>query len=255
MRARVIPVLLIKDGLLFKSVKFNKLEYVGDPINTIKIFNDKCVDEIIILDINVSKQNKEPNYRIIEEIASEAFIPLAYGGGVTSTEYAKKVINCGVEKIIINSAYRKNKSLVKDLAEILGSQSVILSVDVKKTFRGSYKIYNYLNRKTLKCKLDEYFQSINYDCIGEVFINMINDDGCYNGYDLKFLQHVRSLIESPLIYCGGANVVEDFRFAFDSGVNAAAAGGYFVYKRSGKLKAVLINYLSENELQQINKEH
>jgi cyclase len=246
-RIRVIPVLLIKNGGLVKSVKFKNHNYIGDPINAVKIFNEKEVDEIVILDIDASKHNREPNIQIIEEIASEAFMPVAYGGGITTVDQVKAIIYAGAEKVIINTSALKNPELIGQSARIAGNQSIVVSVDVKKNLFGKYRVYSETVNSASKIDLFEYLKKMENLGAGEIFINSVDLDGTYKGYDIELLRQSSELLDIPVIACGGARNIEDFRMAVSEGkASAVAAGSMFVYH--GNLKAVLINYPEQQRL-------
>jgi len=246
-RIRVIPVLLIKDEGLVKTVKFKKPNYVGDPINAVKIFNEKEVDEIVVLDINCSKKNTVPNFELIEEIASEAFMPFSYGGGITAIDQIKKIIYAGAEKVILNTAALASPMLITDAANMLGNQSVVVSVDVKKSLIGKYQIYSVNYSKSSSLKLLDYIKELENLGAGEIFVNSVDRDGTYKGYDIELLKQVAESTSLPVIACGGANSVTDFRIAVNEAkVSAVAAGSMFVYH--GKHRAVLINYPDQQKL-------
>ncbi len=246
-RIRVIPVLLIKDEGLVKTVRFKKPNYIGDPINAVKIFNEKEVDEIVILAIDCSKKKLEPNIKMIEEIAGEAFMPFAYGGGITNLEQIKKIVYAGAEKIVINTSALNNLQLISDAAKILGNQSVVVSIDVKKNIFGKYLIHSSAGLKTTNLKLPDYIKKIEEAGAGEIFINSVDKDGTYSGYDLELVKLVANSTTIPVIACGGAASVDDFKLAIrEANASAVAAGSMFVYK--GRHRAVLINYPDQQTL-------
>ena len=245
-RIRVIPVLLIHKGGLIKSVKFKHYKYVGDPINAVKIFNEKEIDEIIILDIDASRDKRPPNMQKIKEITGEAFIPLGYGGGISAIEEIKELFYLGVEKIILNYTAVKNPALVTEAANLVGSQSVVVSVDVKKNIFGKYKVYT--QNATENTGLDPvvFAKKMEDAGAGEIFLNSIDNDGTYGGYDLELIKNISSGLSVPLIACGGAASVNDFNKAVEHGASAVAAGSMFVFQRPHN--AVLISYPSQKEL-------
>ena len=245
-RIRVIPVLLIHKGGLVKSVKFKNYKYVGDPINAVKIFNEKEIDEIIVLDIDATRENRTPDFEKIKEIASEAFIPMAYGGGITTIDEIKKLFYLGVEKIILNNAAVKNPDLITTAAGIVGSQSVVVSIDVKKNIFGKYKVF--IKNGTENINIDPliFAKQMQEAGAGEIMLNMIDRDGTYQGYDLSFIKQVSSQLSIPLIACGGASDVDGFYEAILNGASAVAAGSMFVFQRPHQ--AVLISYPSQHEL-------
>lgn len=237
---RVIPILLLKNGGLVKTIKFKNPNYIGDPINAVRIFNEKEVDEIVILDIDASKQGRQPDFDKIWEIATEAFMPFAYGGGITTVEQAKKIIYSGAEKIVINTSALKDINLISHLAKELGNQSVVVSVDVKKNLFGKYKIYSHAQDKTLNLDLINYLKQVEEAGAGEIMICSVDRDGTFAGYDLNLIKLVSSQVSIPVIACGGAGKIEDFALAVQHGASAVAAGSMFVYV--GKTRGILINY-------------
>lgn len=246
-RVRVIPVLLIQKGGLVKSVKFKHHKYVGDPINAVKIFNDKEVDEIIILDISATTEKRGPNLEQIKEMTSEAFMPLGYGGGITTLKEIELLIAAGVEKVIINSAAVANPKLISEAAKYTGSQSIVVSMDIKKNIWGKYKVY--VKSGTENTNLDpvDYAKQCEHNGAGEIFLNSIDKDGTYEGYDLALLQKISFAVTIPVIACGGAGSVNDFSEAIKKGhASAVAAGSFFVFQRPHN--AVLISYPSQEEL-------
>ena len=241
LRTRYIPVLLIKNRQLYKTVNFNReIKYIGDPINALRIFNEKQVDEICILDIDASKLNSEPDFDFIQDLASECFMPMGYGGGIKNISTIEKLFRLGVEKIILNSVLLSNMSLITEAANIFGSQSIVASVDVKKNFFGNHQIYSHVTNKTEKIKFEEYIIKIQESGAGELIINSVDKDGMMMGYDEGLIETVSSLLTIPVVALGGAGSVQDLDTVISKGAHAAAAGSIFIYK--GPHKAVLINY-------------
>ncbi len=240
-RSRYIPVLLIKDRQLYKTVKFNKeIKYIGDPVNAIRIFNEKEVDEICVLDIGASKENREPDFEFIQEIASECFMPLGYGGGIKNISTIEKLFKIGVEKTILNNVLIENPQLVTEAANVFGSQSIIASVDVKKNLWGQYSIYSHVTNQSTKQDLQKFIRNLQELGIGELIINSVDQDGMMRGYDYNLIRQVSSFLNVPIVALGGAGSVLDLEEAINHGAHAAAAGSLFIYK--GPHKAVLINY-------------
>jgi cyclase len=238
---RVIPCLLLQDGGLVKTVRFKSGAYVGDPINAIKIFNDKRVDELIVLDISASRERREPDYRLIEEIASECFMPLCYGGGVTTVAQAKRIVNLGVEKVAVNRATLARPALVGELAAQLGSQSVVACVDVKKSWSGRYQVYDSAKASLTGQDPLEHAADLVRLGAGELLLNNVDRDGTQHGYDLELVRGFTTRLPVPVIACGGAWTTEHLRAVVrDSGASAAAAGSMFVFQ--GPHRAVLISY-------------
>ena len=247
---RVIPVLLLKNNGLVKTKKFNKSKYIGDPINAVRIFNEKEVDEIVFLDIQASKKKQPPDYEMIKKIASECFMPLAYGGGITKLNQVDKILNIGVEKIVINSSSLSNPDLIGEIAKVIGSQSVVISLDVKKNLFGNYGIFSHTNQKIPNISLKNYLRKLEEYGAGEIIINSVDKDGMMEGYDIKLLNLVKETVRVPFIACGGAGNIDDLKDGINiGGAHAVAAGSMFVFH--GKHNAVLINYLSEKQLKYI----
>ena len=236
----------MEDGGLVKTIRFKNANYIGDPINAVKIFNEKEADELSLIDISATINNCEPDYAHIESIVSEAFMPLAYGGGINSLESAKRVFNCGVEKVILNSAAALNPSLITEIATIFGSQSVVVSVDVKKNIFGSYSPYILGGKQKVKSGLIEYVKMVETAGAGEVILTNIDHEGAFNGYDLSLYKMVSSHVNIPIVANGGARSMDDFFKAINVGASAVAAGSFFVYK--GDTRGILINYPSQSEL-------
>jgi len=247
-RVRVIPVLLISKGGLVKSIRFKKYQYVGDPINAVKIFNEKEIDEIVILDIDATREGRGPNMQQVKEIAGEAFIPLAYGGGISKIDEIKEMFYLGVEKVILNSQAAKNPSLINNAAKLVGSQSVVVSIDVKKNFFGKYRVYTRNGTENTGMDPVVFAGKMQEEGAGEIFMNSIDKDGMYSGYDLELVKIVTDSLSIPLIICGGASSVDDFRPAIQHGASAVAAGSLFVFQRPHK--AVLISYPSQDVLKE-----
>ena len=245
-KPRIIPCLLLDNQDLVKTIKFSKKKYIGDPLNTLRIFNELEADELIILDIYASKNNKEPDFDFIKEIVSEAFMPLAVGGGIKSLDHASKLINLGVEKVIINTSVLNSFDLIESISNKFGSQSVIISIDFKKSFFGNYHIYNHVSKKKLNIDISNYIKQAIEKGAGECFFNLVDKDGMCNGYDVDFIKQFSKKISTPIIVCGGANKMEDFKYAIESGADACAAGSMFIYK--GNHKAVMINYPKYNDI-------
>jgi cyclase len=237
---RVIPVLLIHEGGLVKSVKFKNYRYVGDPINAVKIFNDKEVDEICILDITSSRQKKAPDLNHISKIVSEAFMPVAFGGGVTSLEQAEQLFYNGVEKIVLNYAAVSNPGLITQIANRYGSQALVVSIDYKAGWLGKNAVYTLNATQNIKKTPVEFAREMESRGAGEILLNSIERDGTYGGYDTKMIGDICNAVNIPIIACGGAGDLQDFKKAVDAGASAVAAGSMFVFQRPHN--AVLISY-------------
>lgn len=246
LRPRIIPSLLIHEGGLVKTVNFKNPKYIGDPINAVKIFNEKVVDELAVFDIDASVLGKEPNYKLIKNLAVQSRMPLCYGGGVKTVVQAQKIFGLGIEKIALSSAVLENPKIITEIADKVGSQSVIAVLDVKKKLLGGYEVYIHNGKKATgkdPLKFVEELQSLG---VGEIIINSIDQDGVMKGYDLNLINKVRSKISVPLTVLGGAGSLEDIQKVIQAhGVIGVAAGSLFVFK--GKYKAVLINYPVKSE--------
>jgi len=246
MRTRVIPALLIQKGGLVKSVKFKDYKYVGDPINAVRIFNEKEVDEIVILDISATAEKRGPNIQKIREIASEAFMPLGYGGGITRLEEIRELITAGVEKVILNTSAFQNPGLVEEGAKYIGSQSIVVSVDVKKNFWGKYKVYVQNGGRNTGSDPGGYARQMENAGAGEILLNSIDRDGTFAGYDTELIKIVCDSVSIPVVAIGGAASVSDLAEAAQFGASGVSAGSIFVFQ--GPHRAVLISYPSQAEL-------
>lgn len=247
-RPRVIPCLLLKGKGLVKTVKFKEPIYIGDPINAVRIFNEKQADELIFLDITASIEKRSVPVTLMKQIANEAYMPFAVGGGITNTNQIRKLLSAGAEKVVINTSSVLTPSLIKKSANIFGSQSIVVSIDVKKNFWGKYEVFIYGGRE--EAKLDPLLHAKHMQDLGagEILINVIEKDGTMSGYDVKIIKKISDAVTIPVVACGGAGKLKDFIDATYNGhASAAAAGSLFVYH--GKLKGVLINYPERKELE------
>lgn len=246
LRPRIIPCLLVKNKGLVKTVNFKNPKYVGDPINAVRIFNEKEVDELMVLDIDATAENREPNYKMIENIAAECRMPLCYGGGVNSVEQAQRIFALGVEKVSLSAAALQNPSLVTDIAEKVGSQSVVVVLDLKKKMFGGYEIYVRNGQKPTGKDPFEFARQIQSLGAGEIVVNSIDQDGVMKGYDMNLVEKMRKSISLPLTVLGGAGSLEDLTTLINKfGIIGASAGSLFVFK--GIYRAVLINYPDKTE--------
>lgn len=246
---RVIPTLLLQDGGLVKTRKFENPKYVGDPVNAIRIFNEKEVDELVVLDILASKRGKEPDFDTINEIAGECFMPLCYGGGVRKLETAARIFDCGVEKIALQSAAFDNPGLITQIANRFGSQAVVLSVDIKRNWLGRSCLYNARTGRKESQPWLEFLRLGIEAGAGEVILNAVDCDGELSGYDIDAIRQASSSLNVPLIASGGAGKLEDFKLAIEAGASAVAAGSMFVFH--GPHRAVLITYPRYEDLEKI----
>jgi cyclase len=251
LKNRVIPSLLLKNGGLVKTVKFKSPTYVGDPINAIRIFNEKEVDELMVLDISASIEQKDPDYSLIEQFASECFMPLTYGGGIKTIEQASTLFSLGIEKICVQSAALENPSFISRLAEKFGQQSIMVSIDIKKNWHGSFYLYTATKRKMGNRNWLEELESLVKAGAGEVILNSVDRDGTLAGPDLKNIAIASSLVDVPLIAVGGIGSLNDIKLAVSAGASAVAAGSFFIYH--GPHRAVLITYPKYQELELLFK--
>ncbi len=246
LRSRIIPCLLVHNGGLVKTVGFKDPKYVGDPINAVKIFNEKEVDELMVLDIDASAHNREPDFRLIENLAAECRMPLCYGGGVKTESQAETIIGLGVEKVAMSSALIEQPALAREIADTIGKQSVVLVLDVKKGMLGKYGVVTHNAKRATKLDPVQIAARVAEYGVGEVVVNSVDNDGRMCGYDLKLARRMREAIDAPLTILGGAGSLEDVRNLVDEfKVIGAAAGSLFVFK--GKYRAVLINYPKPEE--------
>lgn len=252
LRPRIIPSLLIHDNGLVKTVNFKNPKYVGDPINAVKIFNEKAVDELAVFDIDATVLGKEPNYSLIERLASQSMMPLCYGGGVKTVEQAQCIFSLGIEKIALSSAVLQNPKLITEISDRVGAQSVIVVLDVKKKLLGGYEVYTHNGKKATGINPFKFVEDAQKLGAGEIVINSIDKDGVMKGYDLDLIAKIREKISLPMTVLGGAGSLVDIEKVIDQhGVIGVAAGSLFVFK--GPYKAVLINYPTQLEKNKIFK--
>lgn len=252
LRPRIIPSLLIHENGLVKTVNFKNPKYVGDPINAVKIFNEKAVDELAIFDIDATVLGKEPNYSLIERLASQSMMPLCYGGGVKTVEQAQRIFSLGIEKIALSSAVLQNQKLITEISDRVGAQSVIVVLDVKKKLLGGYEVYTHNGKKATGINPFKFVEEAQKLGAGEIVINSIDKDGVMKGYDMDLIAKVREKISLPMTVLGGAGSLQDIEKVIDvHGVIGVAAGSLFVFK--GPYKAVLISYPTQLEKNKIFK--
>lgn len=249
LKHRIIPALLLRDSGLVKTTQFKDPVYVGDPINAIRIFNDKEVDELMVMDITASKEHREPNYALIEQFAGECFMPLAYGGGVRTVHQARQLFALGVEKVCVQSAAIENISFISELVGQFGSQSIMVSVDVKKGWLGQAKLYQASTAKLLDGSWLDYLSAFVSAGAGEILLNSVNKDGTLTGPDLQLIKQAADCVSVPLIAVGGISSLRDIKACVDAGASAVAAGAFFVYH--GPHRAVLITYPKYQDLEQL----
>lgn len=240
LKPRLIPVLLLRDGGLMKSKQFARWTYVGDALNTSKIFNDKETDELIVLDVDATLEQREPNYELLTQLAAECFLPVAYGGGVSSASVARKVIKCGVDKVAVNSAITKSPNLLSQIADVVGSSSTIASIDVHLR-ESRYEIHLQPN-----VNLIEYVAHMEELGVGEILVQAVDRDGMRGGPDLALVKEILNATNLPTVYAGGVSSLDDAVSLWRLGVDGVAAGSWFVF--SGKQEAVLVTYPSRKRL-------
>jgi len=248
LRSRIIPCLLVHNKGLVKTVNFKNHKYVGDPINAVKIFNEKEVDELIVLDIDATVEKRGPNFQMIKNLATECRMPLCYGGGITSPEQAKQIIKLGAEKVALSAAAVENPELVKAIGDEVGVQSVVVVIDVKKKgLFNKYEVFTHNGKKATGLNPVEFAEKMEAIGVGEIVVNSIDQEGTMKGYDFKLFESIRNVITTPLTIMGGAGSADHIKSAIDKfGIIGAAAGSLFVFK--GKYRAVLVQYLDKNQL-------
>ncbi len=250
LQKRIIPCLLLRDKGLVKTIQFKDARYIGDPINAVRIFNEKEVDELVFLDITASKTHREPNIELVNKISDECNMPLAYGGGVRSIETIRHLFNAGVEKVCLNTYAIENPAFIKEASDIFGCQSIVVALDAKRNWRGRYEIFTYGGTRATGIDVVDFAKKAEQMGAGEIFLNSIDRDGMMNGYDIELIRKVSDAVNVPLIACGGAGKLSDFEDALNLGkASAVAAGSFFVYH--GKKHAVLINFPTRPEIDDI----
>lgn len=247
LRTRVIPCLLLKGLGLVKTVGFKKPKYIGDPINAVKIFNDKEVDELAFLDIDASVKDQPPKFDLISQIAGECFMPFSYGGGIKTLEEIKNILSLGAEKVVLNTSVFQNPGLIREAAAKFGSQSIVASIDVKKTLWGKYRVYTAGGSRNTGRGPVEHAKAVEAEGAGEILLTSIDRDGTMSGYDTQLIKAVADAVDIPVIACGGAGELNHLAEAVHTGgASAAAAGSMFVFH--DKNRAVLINYPTQEQL-------
>ncbi len=246
---RVIPCLLLKQTGFVKTVRFADPSYLGDPINIVKLFNDMEVDELAVLDISAGPGDRGPAFELLGNIADNAFMPMSYGGGVASSEDVRRILGIGYEKVVIGRRAFETPELVAEAAGAAGSQSVVVAIDVRKSFLGRYGVY-FGNGKT-RAKKDpvDFAREMEARGAGEIVLTSIDRDGTMAGYDLELIGAVAEAVGIPVVACGGAGSLDDFAAAVRAGASAVAAGSLFVYH--GRRRAVLVNFPARDELEAI----
>lgn len=249
-RTRVIPCLLLKGDSLVKTVKFKEYNYIGDPINTVRIFNELEVDELVFLDITATRENRGPNFKILENIANECFMPLAYGGGLRNFEDIKTIFNIGFEKVVINSAAFEDPALITRVSEVYGAQAIIASIDYKKNIFGKNNVYSKGGTKKEKFSPDEWAIELEKKGAGEILLTSMDQDGTWDGYDLKTIRKISKSVSIPLIASGGAGSLIHLGEAInEGGASAVAVGSMVVFQK--KDMGVLVNFPDKKKLKEI----
>ena len=251
LRNRVIPCLLMLNDGLVKTVRFKDPKYVGDPVNAVRILNDKEVDELVFLDIGATPSRRGPNFQLLSDIASQAFMPFGYGGGITAVEEVKRLYALGVEKVVLNTVTVTKPGFVEQAAAIAGSSGVVASIDVRRNWLGKYSVYIRGGREDAGLDPVTHAQAMARAGAGEILLNSIDRDGVMGGYDLDLIRQVSRSVSVPVVAAGGAGELRHFREAVDHGAAGVAAGSMFVFH--GKHRAVLITYPSYDELEQLFK--
>jgi imidazole glycerol-phosphate synthase subunit HisF len=250
LRTRIIPCLLLKDDSLVKTVNFKKPAYIGDPVNTARIFNELEVDELVLLDISATNNNRKPDFKILAELANECFMPLAYGGGINNFEDAKKIFKIGIEKIIINSATFTNPGLITQLSEHFGNQAIVVSIDVKKNMFGKYQVYSNSGTKKQKIKPVIWAKKLEQLGAGEILLTAIHQEGTWNGFDINIIDRISNAVNIPIIANGGASSISDIGKAVKEGqASAVSLGSMVVYQNKGM--GVLVNFPDTEKLKRL----
>lgn len=252
LQSRTIPCLLLKDEGLYKTVQFKHPVYVGDPINAVKIFNEKEVDELMILDIEATRQKQAPNYELLKQIASECFMPLAYGGGINKLEQAAQLFALGIEKIVLNTSAIFQPQLITEITSIYGNQSVIVSIDVRKNLWGKYGIYSQNGTKKTDLEIITFIKKLEHLGAGELLVTNIDREGTWSGFDIELIKHITSSASIPVIAGGGCGSMQHIADAVNIGkASAVAIGSMAVFQKKGM--GVLISFPKASELTSINK--
>lgn len=247
LQTRVIPVLLLRNDALVKTVQFKNANYIGDPINTVRIFNELEVDELVFLDISATAEKRQPNLKILSEIANECFMPLAYGGGLADFESVKKIFSIGFEKVVLNTAMHINPSFVTQIAGHYGNQAVVASIDVKKSFFGKHEVWSHAGKINTKKNPVAWAQQLEQHGAGEILLTSIDHEGTWRGFDIDLIKEVSDAVSIPVIAHGGSGSISDIGKAVKQGyASAVALGNMVVYQQ--KNMGVLVNFPDKNEL-------
>ena len=250
LRTRIIPCLQLIDNSLVKTIRFKKYNYIGDPINTVRIFNELEVDELCFLDIRATQEKRSPNFKLLAEIANECFMPLSYGGGIKEAETARKILSIGFEKVVINSSVFENPTLITEITKISGNQSVICSIDVKKNMWGKYSVYK--NDGSIKTKFDPLEWAIEMEKrgAGELLITSMDNDGLWSGFDIQITKTIAEAVSIPVIANGGGgSIIHIGQIVKEGSVSAVALGSMVVYQQKGM--GVLVNFPDKIEIDKV----
>lgn len=241
LQKRVIPTLLLKDASLVKTIKFDKYQYIGDPTNTVRIFNELEVDELSFLDISATVENRKPNYQLLKDIAEESFMPLSYGGGITTLEQVKRILGLGFEKVVINSCFHSHSKLIEKISSHFGSQSIVGSIDVNKNWTGRRSVYSHSGLLKHKITPVELAKKMEEAGCGEIMITSIEKEGSWQGYDIELIKEIENSVTIPIIANGGCGNISDIESVFNiPGVQAASVSSLVLFQK--KEMGVLVNY-------------
>lgn len=250
LKTRVIPALLLREDALVKTVKFNNPSYIGDPINTVRIFNELEVDELVFLDITASNDARQPNLKILAEIANECFMPLGYGGGLNNFETVQAIFQIGFEKVVLNSVMHENKNFVTKIAEHYGNQAVVASIDVKKNLFGKYEVWSHAGKKNTKKNPVEWAQELQEPGAGEILLTSIDKEGTWSGFDTALVKRVTDSLSIPVIAHGGAGNLDHIKdVVHNSKASALALGSMVVFQQKGM--GVLVNFPDHKKLEAV----
>lgn len=250
LRTRIIPALLLRNESLIKTVRFSKFTYVGDPVNTVRIFNELEVDELLFLDIFASRENRSPNLRVLADIANECFMPLSYGGGISSLEQAKSVFDIGFEKVAINTQAAENPSLIGKIASHYGSQAVIASIDVKRGLFGGKTVRTLGGKSDTRRAPVDWAKEVEQLGAGEILLTSIDREGTWDGFDLELVKSITDTVSIPVIAHGGAGTLEHIgQVVKKANASAVALGSMVVFQKKGM--GVLVNFPSQIELESV----
>lgn len=250
LKTRIIPTLLLQNESLVKTVKFSKPGYIGDPINTVRIFNELEVDELVFLDITATNEKRDPNLKILSEIANECFMPLSYGGGINSLDQARKIFSIGFEKIVLNTPAHLNKDLITEIAEVYGNQAVIVSIDVKKNLWGNYEVWSHAGKKSTKKNPVDWAVEVEGLGAGEILLTSIDKEGTWSGFDINLIKKVTDAVSIPVIAQGGAGNIDHIgEVVKQANASAVALGSMVVYQQKGY--GVLVNFPDKVKLEDV----